>query len=160
MFKRTPALFVVLVLSLILTTAACETLFGPSAGSTPAQLEQEIFKLVNDYRRSQGLGDLAWNGAIADAAREHSQNMAAGSVPFGHDGYNERWSRLGQVLPWQSIAEVVACSGSAKDAVNAWIASPNHQTYLVGDFALSGVGVAKPSSGGSFYATQIFIKPQ
>jgi uncharacterized protein YkwD len=160
MFKRSPILVAVLVLLLILTTASCETLFGPTAGSSPAELEKEIFKLVNDYRRSQGLADVTWNDAIADAAREHSRDMAAGTVPFGHDGYNERWSRLGQVLPWGAIAEVVATSGSAKDAVNAWIASPNHQMYLVGDYALSGVGVAKPNSGGAFYATQIFIKPQ
>ena len=143
----------------MMATAGCDTLFGPTSGSTPAQLEQEIFKLVNDYRRSQGLSDLVWNDAIADAAREHSQDMAAGTVPFGHDGYNERWSRLGQILPWRSIAEVVARSGSAKDTVNAWIASADHQMYLVGDYTLSGVGVAKSDSGGAFHATQIFLKP-
>ncbi len=160
MFKRSPVFIVVFVLSLLMTTAGCDTLFGPTSGSTPAQLEQEIFKLVNDYRRSQGLGDLVWNDAVADAAREHSQDMAAGNVPFGHDGYNERWSRLGEILPWQSIAEVVASSGSAKDTVNAWIASADHQRYLVGDYTHSGVGVAKPDSGGAFFTTQIFIKPR
>ena len=159
MFKLSRVFIAVLVLSSMMATAGCDTLFGPTSGGTPAQIEQEIFKLVNDYRRSQGLGDLVWNDAIADAAREHSQDMAAGTVPFGHDGYNERWSRLGQILPWQSIAEVVASSGSAKDTVNAWIASANHQMYLVGDHTLSGVGVAKPDSGGAFFATQIFIKP-
>jgi uncharacterized protein YkwD len=158
MFKTAPKAAVLLVLSLALAFVGCDQIFGPSAGSTPAQLEQEIFKRVNDYRRSQGLGDLAWNDAIAAAAREHSRDMAAGTVPFGHDGYNERWSRLGQVLPWQSIAEVVAASGSAKDAVNAWIASPDHKLHLIGDYELTGVGVAKSDGSAVFYVTQIFIK--
>ena len=114
MFKLTRVFVVVLVLSSMMTTAGCDILFGPSSGSTPAQLEREIFKLVNDYRRSQGLGDLVWNDTIAEAAREHSRDMAAGTVPFGHEGSNERWSLIGQVLPWQSIAEVVARSGSAR----------------------------------------------
>lgn len=160
MFKHAWALLVVVVLSLILALAGCATLFGPTGGGTPAEIEKEIFKLVNDYRRGQGLSDMVWNDAIADAAREHSRDMAAGTVPFGHDGYSDRWARLGQVLPWQSIAEVVATSGSAADAVNAWIASPDHQQHLVGEYTLTGVGVAKPDSGGSFYATQIFVKPQ
>ena len=160
MFKRTTALLLVIVLPVLLATAGCDTLFGPSGGGTVAEIEKEIFKLVNDYRRSQGLADVVWNDAIADAAREHSADMAAGTVPFGHDGYSERWSRLGQIVPWWAIAEVVATSGSAADTVNAWIASPNHQIYLVGDYALSGVGVAKPDSGARFFATQIFIRPQ
>jgi uncharacterized protein YkwD len=161
MFKHAWALFLVVVLSLILALAGCETLFNPSGGGSPAEIEKEIFKLVNDYRRSQGLSDVTWNDTIADAAREHSREMAAGTIPFGHDGWSDRWARLGQFLPWQSIAEVVARSGSAADTVNAWIASPDHQIYLVGDYSLAGVGVSIPDYvGAAFYATQIFIKPR
>jgi len=148
------------ILAVVFLSGACDNIFGPSASATPAEIEREIFRLVNDHRRSIGKSDLVWNETIAGVARSHSRDMADGTVPFGHDGYNDRWALIGQTIPWQSAAEVVALSGSAADAVNAWIGSAEHRVYIEGDYDLTGVGVAKSTSGSNFYATQIFIKPR
>ncbi|MGD0782897.1 MAG: CAP domain-containing protein [Candidatus Aminicenantales bacterium] len=149
-----------LLLAAIASGAACVSVSGPSSGDTPAQVEQEIFKLVNDHRRSIGAAELTWNDTIAAQARLHSQSMAAGTVPFGHDGFDSRIAVIGQTIPWKSAAEVVALGATAADMVNAWIASAEHRPYIEGDYNLTGVGVAKDKSGTSFYATQIFIKPR
>jgi uncharacterized protein YkwD len=151
--------FTSLLLAALVSAAACDILFGPS-DETPAQIEQEISKLVNDHRRSIGESELVWNDTIAEQARLHSQSMADGMVPFGHDGYETRFALIGKTIPWDKASEIIALAGSAADAVNAWLASPEHKTNIEDNFDLTGVGVAKDKSGSSFYATQIFIKPK
>jgi uncharacterized protein YkwD len=149
-----------LLVAAFVSAAACDNLFAPSSSDTPAQIEQEIFKLINDHRRSIGAAELAWNVTIAEQARLHSQSMAAGTVPFGHDGFDGRTALIGETIPWRAAAEIIALAGNAAEAVNAWIASTEHKPTLEGDYNLTGVGVAKAKSGNSFYATQIFIKPR
>ena len=139
---------------------ACDNPFGPSNGSAPGDIEKEIFKLVNDYRLSIGKSGLTRNETLDGIARGHSQDMADGKVPFGHDGFQERMALVGQTIPWTAAAEVIALSGSAKDAVDAWIQSAEHRINLEDNYDLTGVGVVKAKTGGSFYATQIFIKPR
>jgi uncharacterized protein YkwD len=139
---------------LILTS--CD-LFGPSIVSI-AEIEKDVFDRVNAQRDQAGLPPLAWEDRIADAARGHSQDMAAGAVPFGHDGFEDRIARIGATLPYQAAGEVVAFSGSAKEAVAAWIASPTHKAILEGVFDLTGVGVAENENGAGFYIDQIFIR--
>jgi uncharacterized protein YkwD len=148
------------LLAFLAAGMACANLFAPSSGDTPAQIEQEIFKLVNDHRRSIGASELVWNDMIADQARLHSQSMAAGTVPFGHDGSDYRFAMIGETIPWSKAAEVVAMAATAAAAENAWIASAEHKPYIEGDYNFTGVGVAKDKSGSSLYATQIFIKPR
>jgi uncharacterized protein YkwD len=150
--------FVVFLFIATLISAACNTIFGPSIGDTPAQLEQKIFTLLNDHRRSIGLGELVWNEIIAEQARLHSQDMASGKVPVGHDGFEGRVAVIAKTIPWQSAAEVAALVPSAEAAVNGWIGSAEHRPFVEGDFEWTGVGVVKGSSGNSLYATQIFIK--
>lgn len=59
--------FFVFVFLAALITSACNTIFGPSSPSdTPAQLEQKIFNLLNDHRRSISAKELVWNDIIAE----------------------------------------------------------------------------------------------
>ncbi len=150
--------YLLLAITAFLSSSSCDILSGPSYGKTAKEIEQEIFKLVNDYRRSVGKADLTWNDVIANEARIHSQDMADGKVPFGHDGFNERIERIKRIFSCHKAAEIIALAGTAKEAVNAWIASPEHRVNLEGDYDQSGVGAAMAKSGASFYATQIFIQ--
>ena len=84
--------------------------------------------------------------------------MAAGTIPFGHDGFDSRAALIGETIPWRAAAEIIALAGSAAEAVNAWIASAEHRPTLEGDYDWTGIGVAKSTSESSFYATQILIK--
>lgn len=157
MFPSRQAVFAVVIL-LLLAAAGCETILGPSSGQTAAEIEREILRLVNEHRAGLGLAALIWNDSIAEVARGHSQDMADGKVPFGHDGFNDRVALLGSILGCSVVAEVIAYSDSAANAVAALIASNDHRYILEGDYALSGVGVVKESPGPGFYATQMFTR--
>ena len=149
----------ILLTAILAVSASCANVFGPS-DETAAQIEQEIFKIVNDHRRSIGAVELVWNDTIAEQARLHSQSMADGTVPFGHDGYEYRFAMIGQTIPWQQAAEVIALAPTATSALDAWLASTEHRPWVEGNYRLTGVGVVKAKTGGSFYATQIFILPR
>lgn len=123
------------------------------------QMEQEVFQQINEYRLEQGLPALAWNETIADFCRVHSLNMANGSVPFSHDGFNERVNGIGMTIRFTSAGENVAYNNfpdPVTTAVDGWIESPGHLANIVGTFTLTGVGIAE-SDDGRYYFTQIFI---
>ena len=101
---------------------------------------------------------MLWNDAIAEQARQHSKNMAAGTTPFGHDGLTDRLAAIGRTTPWSAGAENVAATSIdafAPNVVDLWLASPPHLANIEGDFNQTGVGAAK---GASLFCTQIFIK--
>jgi uncharacterized protein YkwD len=87
--------------------------------------------------------------------------MAAKTVPFSHQGFEQRVRQIGQTIPYQRAAENVAVNQGYQDAaqvaVGGWRQSPAHHKNMVGDFDLTGVGVAV-SSQGEYYFTQIFLK--
>ena len=148
------------ILAVLFWLTACDNPFGPSNDSPPEDVEKELFKLFNDYRLSAGKSELTRNETIDAIARSHSQDMADGKVPFGHDGFYDRIALIGQTIPWRAAAELIALSGNAKEAVDSWIQSNEHRANLEGDYELGGVGVVKAKTGSSFYTTQILIKPR
>lgn len=133
-----------------------------SSNSNPDfnQIEQEIYQQVNQYRQSQNLPPLQPNATITKQARLHSQAMADGSVSFSHQGFDNRVKTISQTLPYRSAAENLAYnqghSNPAEAAVQGWIESDGHRRNMVGNFNLTGVGVAQNESG-EYYFTQIFI---
>lgn len=132
-----------------------------NASSNVSTFENKAFELVNDYRASKGLSPLTWNSEIASVCRGHSTNMANGSVPFSHEGFDERGTTLQATVGWSGIAENVAFNNGYSDpatvAVNGWINSSGHEANMSGNFTKTGMGVAI-SSDGSYYFTQIFIR--
>ena len=48
-------------------------------------------------------------------------------------------------------------SNPGEKAVVGWINSPGHHKNIVGDFNLTGIGIAKNNEG-KYYFNQIFIK--
>jgi uncharacterized protein YkwD len=122
-------------------------------------LEQSVFQKINAYRVSKGLPALILNAAISNIARAHSENMAKGVVPFGHTGFETRIQTIAQTLSYRGAGENVASNWGFSDpagwAVDHWILSPPHLASIVGNFRLTGIGVAKDSKGEVFF-TQIF----
>jgi uncharacterized protein YkwD len=123
------------------------------------EMTAEIMQYVNEYRAKHGLSPLRADPAIAADAEIHSRNMAAGRVPFGHDGFNERVTDLGhKINSLSGCAENVAAGEiDAKEAVHMWLNSPGHKKNIEGNYNLSGIGVAKGSDG-QLYFTQIFVR--
>ncbi|MEB3181224.1 MAG: CAP domain-containing protein, partial [Nostocaceae cyanobacterium] len=128
-----------------------------------AQLEQAVFSQINQHRQSKGLAPLTLNATVSNQARQHSQNMAGGKVPFGHDGFEQRITTIRKEITVVSAGENVAFNRGASDpvkqAVTGWLNSPGHRRNIEGNFNLTGIGVSRNSKG-EIYFTQIFIRKQ
>lgn len=124
-----------------------------------AAIEASVFQQINQYRASVRLPALTRNAAIDSQARTHSQNMASGKVPFGHNGFQQRVQAI--AIPYSAVAENVAYNQGSSDpatkAVQSWLNSPGHLANIKGNYNLSGIGVASNSQG-KIYFTQIFLR--
>ena len=131
-----------------------------SNSSSVTDLEMSIYQQVNQYRQSQQLTPLKLDPRISQQARIHSQQMAAKTVPFSHQGFEGRVKTIGQGILYRTAAENVAYNQGYADpttqAVQGWIGSQGHHKNMVGQFDLTGVGVAE-NAAGELYFTQIFI---
>jgi uncharacterized protein YkwD len=163
---------IVTFLSLSITSAAvAATIIAPQlvqvapaqaqTAPTTVQLERDAFNRINAYRQAKGLPALVWNEAIATQARIHSQNMANGRVPFGHDGFAARIAAT--KITYGGAAENVAYNQGyadpAKQAAEGWFKSPGHEINIRGNYSLSAVGVARNAQG-KVYFTQLFMRPR
>ena len=142
----------------------------------PSQTDagQTILALVNAARaRARSCGGLyfgparpvAWNDALAQAAREHSSDMAA-HRRFSHRGSDntevaQRATRAG--YRWRHIGENIAAGQtSPQEAVAGWLESPGHCANLMNpDFTEMGAGyaVSRARLPGFAYWTQVFATP-
>ncbi len=116
--------------------------------------------LVNDHRLDLGLDSLIYSEEIERKAVEHSQNMANGSVAFGHTGSSARCSSIMTSLgPANLCGEIVAKGQKTPDAVFAsWMGSSGHRSKIENSrYTHTGVSVIKNDSGVSFW-TQIFLE--
>jgi uncharacterized protein YkwD len=139
------------------TSSIAET----AAASAYQEIEEQVLKLVNEYRVRNGLVELSSSSAIASVAREHSANMADGSVPFGHTGFTDRVKAIKSQIGGTAFAENVAMNNHAGDtaqtAFNGWINSAGHKKNILGNYNQTGIGVTR-SQNGSYYFTQIFAR--
>ena len=108
---------------------------------------------------------LAWNAALADAARAHSADMANNNY-FAHaakDGARagERARQAG--YRWQRIGENIAAGqDSARSAVDGWLASPGHCANIMNP-QFTEMGAAHAINNRSellIYWTQVFGTPR
>ncbi|HRO60461.1 MAG TPA: CAP domain-containing protein [Burkholderiaceae bacterium] len=131
---------------------------------------QAMLELVNAVRseprtcgnvRFDGAPKLAWNERLAQAALEHSRDMARNNY-FRHEAGNgataaERVSRHG--YRWQQVGENIAAGqGSPEKVVAGWLASPRHCANIM-DPRFTETGAAFATESGSdmiIYWTQVF----
>lgn len=118
------------------------------------RIGREVLDIVNAARASRGLGPLAWDGRVAQAAQEHSFDMAARDrlSHVGSDGSSvgDRLRRVG--LDLSSYGETVAAGRrDPRAAVDAWIASPAHAAILFGDHTIAAAGMATSASGTNYW---------
>lgn len=131
-------------------------------GPTASALEAQAHERINAHRRAEGLSLLDYDARVAAAARRHSAAMAAGEVPFGHEGFEERASRIAEAIPLRGMAENVGLNTypagrTVPEAVSRWLASPGHRGNIEGDYDVTGIGIARGPQG-AWYYTQIFVK--
>jgi uncharacterized protein YkwD len=130
---------------------------GPPASST--RISREILFFVNEFRRSKGLPVLQGDSYISSVALGHSRDMLTGKSPFGHDGFRQRIDLITSRLGKLHVAAENVASGpmDAREVVDGWLHSPGHRRNIMGDFRLTGIGVAEKANG-MIYFTQIFVR--
>lgn len=132
----------------------------PSAPVVNQAWTEEFMDLVNDHRRSIGLQDLTHDDGLGQIAIKHSQNMASGTVSFGHTGFSARCSQGRSVLGGGNwCGENVAMGQKTPQAAfTSWMNSPGHRANIETSRGThTGFGYARSASG-TYYWTQIFIE--
>ena len=124
------------------------------SGSSIATLERSIHNQIDRYRQSLNLPPLTIDPTVSAQARAHSQEMAqAGTLSHTMDSVDRQ-------RKYPTAAENIASTQADPQpdliAVQDWLASPAHKQHILGNYNLTGIGVAKNAQGEYFF-TQIFI---
>lgn len=127
-------------------------------GDGDSKLAKDILYYTNEFRATKGLPPLKLESYCSTLAEKHSENMASGKVPFGHDDFEIRNDAVTLKFHGvRAVAENVAYGTlDAKGVVDGWIKSPAHRKNMLGDYELIGIGTA--TKGRITYFTQFFVK--
>jgi uncharacterized protein YkwD len=127
-----------------------------------SQLVNAVHQQVNDFRREHGLEPLKLHPAISAQAREHSAEMARNADGISHRGFEDRMEDIRQELSFRAAGENVATirgfDNPAQQVVEGWKKSAGHRKNMLGEYSLTGIGVAR-SKDGAYFVTQIFLNP-
>eukprot|EP01016_Furgasonia_blochmanni_P040768 TRINITY_DN5225_c0_g1_i1.p2 TRINITY_DN5225_c0_g1~~TRINITY_DN5225_c0_g1_i1.p2 ORF type:complete len:219 (+),score=52.14 TRINITY_DN5225_c0_g1_i1:94-657(+) len=117
---------------------------------------KEALKYTNEFRKKQGLREVEWNQELCDIGMVHSKNMADRKVPFGHQGFNDRFRQVkfGKKSMCENVAYMNGYSDVAKVAVDGWINSPGHRKNLLSDSNVCGIACYRREDG-TWYLTQL-----
>jgi uncharacterized protein YkwD len=140
-----------------LSTSDAQTSQSKIAKNNPVV---SVFKKIDAYRQSKGLSPLSLDDTISAQAQLHSEQMARTSN-LSHDGFARRISAISTVIPNRAASENVAYNMGYRNpddiAIEDWLKSPGHLKNIVGNYNLTGVGVATNAKGEVFF-TQIFVR--
>lgn len=131
----------------------------PPANAGKEGIEEAILADVNSYRKQHHLNPLKMDGRISQQAKIHSVNMAQHRLPFGHINFLNRVTVLRKEIKNSGAAsENVAYNyKDGHDVVKNWLLSPGHKRNIVGNYDLTGIGIARDTKG-RIYFTQMFLK--
>jgi uncharacterized protein YkwD len=121
--------------------------------------EQQLFQAINRQRAANGLPPLKWDEALATAARQHAEVMAAQksishTLP-GEPSLPNRVTRAGARFSW--LAENVAAGPNAENINEQWMQSPNHRANLL-DADMDTIGAGAAERNGVVFAVADFSK--
>ena len=121
--------------------------------------EQQLFQAINRQRAANGLPPLKWDEALATAARQHAEAMAAQkaishTLP-GEPSLPSRVARAGARFSW--LSENVAAGPNAENISEQWMESPNHRANLL-DADMDTIGAGAAERNGVVFAVADFSK--
>jgi len=121
-------------------------------------IEQEVYRNINDYRISHGLSKLMLNEHLSNIARQHSQNMALDLIPMGHVGFEHRVEQISKnILIGENVAWNRGSYNPTQSAITGWLNSSHHHENIVGQYNLTGIGVVLDNQN-RYVFTQIFAQ--
>ena len=127
---------------------------GSHAGSGNLQAQaEEILALANQARAQAGAGRLEWDQALAAAALQHCQRMAAeGPISHQYRGEPDVSARAAQAGAHFSVIEENVAIGPSADRIHEeWMESPGHRANLLSQ-DVDRVGIAVVAARGVLYA--------
>jgi uncharacterized protein YkwD len=155
---RRSVLLVTLIVAVIAIGAGCAPRRTAAPASSGGSNWQHVMMAeVNEWRRANGLGPLAWCGTLSHAAQGQSGYQAAiGAMTHdGGGGLGQRANSAGYV-GWNSLGENVAYGYSdAVAVVHGWLNSPGHRANLLSP-TYQHIGLGLAHGGGTPYWTQDF----
>ena len=134
-----------------------------SGGGSDTQAQSftdEFMELVNAHRASIGLRALINSDDISTIAQRHSDNMANGTIAFGHDGFSTRCSEARKAMGnSNACGENVAYGQKTPQAVfTSWMNSSGHKANIEkASYTHSGLGIKKNAKG-VYYWTHLFLQ--
>lgn len=145
-------------LVIVLAMGLFQPIMAKSVASD-ATIEKAILAYVNEYRVTHHRSPLKMNSEMSKEAAQHSRDMATHRMSFGHKDFNKRIHRLfDHIQQCRGGAENVAYNyKDAQDVVKNWLTSPGHRRNIMGNYNLTGIGIARDQRG-KIYFTQIFLR--
>lgn len=118
----------------------------------------EMLEKINAHRSSRGLSPLMLDVSINKICQIHTNNMASGHIPLGHQGFSSRADILLKRLKGTKATENVASGPpDSGQLVRSWLTSDAHRKNIESDCNLTGIACTFTDDG-AVYVTQIFIK--
>lgn len=126
---------------------------GQNGAQVVASAAEQLLALANQSRAQQGAPPLKWDGALAEAARQHCLRMAAeGPISHRYGGEPDLSDRAGQAgAHFSLIEENVALAPTAAEIHDGWMHSPGHRANLLNP-QVDRVGIAVVAARGELYA--------
>lgn len=121
--------------------------------------EKALLQMANQFRAEHGVAPLAWNSALAQAARTHARRMVAASGDMEHQypGEPDMIARAAEAgAHFSAVAENLAGRGqTAAQLQQVWMSTPTHRRNLL-DPKMNVVGIGVIESDGLLYAVEDF----
>lgn len=151
-----------LMLTPILTPGALGAAGDCSVGANEAALdseEQEMLRLINEYRASRGLGPLTASAALNRAAAWLANDMARRGIMSHYDSLGRGLNRLRDCgYLYSTVGENVAYGsgpmGSAQFTFNSWRNSPGHNANMLNG-SYRAVGIGRACNGACYWALDL-----
>jgi hypothetical protein len=121
--------------------------------------ERALLQMANQFRAEHGVAPLAWNSALARAARVHAKRMVSERRGLQHQypGEADLITRAAQAgAHFGAVAENLAGRGQTTAQLQqVWMSTPTHRANLL-DPKMNVVGIGVIESGGLLYAVEDF----
>lgn len=121
--------------------------------------EQEIFNLINQQRKNNGLSELKIDNEVQRVAKIKAQDMVSNNY-FSHTSptYGSPFDMLKSFkISYKTAGENIAGNSSNQNAVTSWMNSSGHRANILNSsYNYTGIGVVNSTKYGKIYV-QMFI---
>ncbi len=135
---------------------------------TASAIASEVLQLMNHERTAEDMPSLVHSARLQSIAYAHSADMLEHKY-FSHEnlmGCSSSCRATNAGFEWRRIGENIymmegfdlSPQETAQKIVTGWMQSPGHRANILGNFELSGVGIA--TVGGRVYATALYATPR